>query len=174
MNVQLRNLLGAVAPTLAAALGGPLAGVATRAIGEKLMGRTDAGFDEVVTAVLTATTGDLAKLKELEYQFRTDMENAGIEIERIAADDRKSARERQARMRDWTPSIMGLAIIVGFFSLLSYLIQFGLPVQGGEVLIVLVGALATMVAQVSNYFFGSSTGSKAKDALIADLKGALK
>lgn len=173
-NNVLRDIIATVAPSLATALGGPLAGVATRAIAGKLLGREDATLKELEAAVVTGSTGaDLVKLKELELAFKVDLENAGIELESIAAGDRDSARDRQVKMKDWTPSILGLAIILGFFGMLAYIMKYGMPTQGNEVMLIMVGALSAMTTQVGNFFFGSSSGSKTKDALIADLKGSV-
>lgn len=174
-NDILRDIIATVAPTLATALGGPLAGVATRAIAGKLLGREDATIKELEAAVVSGTTGaDLVKLKELELEFKIDLENAGIEMESIAADDRDSARMRQVKMKDWTPSVLGLAIILGFFGMLAYIMKYGLLADGNEVTLIMVGALSAMTTQVGNFFFGSSSGSKTKDTLIADLKGAAR
>lgn len=174
-NSVLKDIIATVAPTLATALGGPLAGVATRAIAGKLLGREEATIKELEAAVVTGATGtDLVKLKELELQFKIDLENAGIELESIAAEDRDSARDRQVKMKDWTPSVLGLAIILGFFGMLAYIMKYGMPTQGNEVMLIMVGALSAMTTQVGNFFFGSSSGSKTKDALIADLKGAIE
>jgi hypothetical protein len=62
-------------------------------------------------------------------------------------------------------------MVIGFFGVLAYIARFGLPSEGGPVLALLVGALATGLGQVLNYYFGSSTGSKSKEAIIATLKG---
>ncbi len=167
---KIKDILATVAPTVATALGGPLAGVATRAIAGKILGRDDASVEEVEAAVSAASGTDLVKLKELEYEFKAQLKDADIQLERISADDRASARDRQARMKDWTPSVLGLAIIVGFFGVLAYSFRFGLPDHGSEVLLIMVGALGTMTSQVGNFFFGSSAGSKSKDAIISELK----
>ncbi|WP_107495306.1 hypothetical protein [Thalassobius sp. I31.1] len=171
-NSKIREILATVAPTVATALGGPLAGVATRAIAAKVLGREDASFEEVEAAITGASGADLVRLKELEYEFKAQMQEADIKLEQIAAEDRNSARQRQVQMKDWTPSVLGLAIIIGFFGVLAYIFRFGLPAEGSEVLLIMVGALGTMTSQVGNFFFGSSSGSKSKDAVIADLKGA--
>ncbi len=173
-NDKLKELIATVAPTLATALGGPLAGVATRVITGKLMGDELASEDLLETHLEAASPDDLLALKQAELEFTAKMEEAGIELERVAAGDRASARDRQVQMRDWTPSALGLAVILGFFGVLAYLFRFGLPDDGSEVLLILVGALSAMTTQVGNFFFGSSSGSKSKDAIIADLKGALK
>lgn len=174
MNRKLKEIVGAVAPTLATALGGPLAGVATRAIATKLLDEPGAAVEDVEGAIGAASSEDLIKLKELEFEFRAEMEAAGVELERVAASDRDSARKRQSTMRDWTPSVLGLAIILGFFGLLGYILAYGLPTSGGEVLMIMVGALAAMTTQVGNYFFGSSAGSKEKNEMIADLRKATR
>lgn len=171
MNRNLRKIIGTVAPTLATALGGPLAGVATRAIAGKLLGDEQADSTAVEHAIAQATGTDLARLKELENDFRVQMKEAGVKLEQIAADDRDSARQRQIKLKDRTPAILGLVIIVGFFGVLAYIFRFGLPDEGSEVLLIMVGSLGVMTSQVGNYFFGSSVGSKDKDVTIAALKG---
>ncbi|MBL4751472.1 MAG: hypothetical protein JKX71_12980 [Amylibacter sp.] len=165
-----RDLIATVAPSLATALGGPLAGIATKAIAEKVLGKSTATDTQVIDAIMGASPADLVKLKELDVTFSRDMKKAGVELERIAADDRDSARDRQVKMKDWTPSVLGLAIIIGFFGVLAYLFKFGLPASGKEVLLLMIGALGAMTQQVGNFFFGSSSGSKTKDATIAKIR----
>ncbi|KXF92104.1 hypothetical protein [Phaeobacter inhibens] len=164
------EILAAVAPTLATALGGPLAGVATRTIATKLLGQEDATDNEVEAAILQADGNDLVRLREVETEFAARMKEAGIELERIAANDRDSARARQVKMRDRTPTVLGLLIILGFFAVLGAIFYYGLPESGREVLLAMVGALAAMTNQISNYFFGSSAGSKEKQDIISALK----
>ncbi len=170
MKSSIKEMLATVAPTVATALGGPLAGMATRAIAAKLLPNADATSDEVEAALAVASGADLAKLKQLEQEFKTQLREADIQLESIAAYDRASARERQTSMRDWTPSVLGLAIIIGFFGVLAYIFRFGLPDEGSEVLLLMVGALGAMTSQVGNFFFGSSAGSKAKDAFLSRIR----
>ena len=134
MNFDIKQIIATVAPALATALGGPLAGMATRAIATELLGDPDADIVLVESAVATASGPDLVKLKELDVRFKADMQKARIDLEEIAAKDRNSARDRQVRMKDWTPSVLGLAIIVGFFGVLGVIFAFGLPDTGAEVL----------------------------------------
>jgi len=170
-NEKLKGVLATVAPVLATALGGPLAGVATRTLAQKWIGDDAAGAAEIEAALAAATPADLVTLKEIEATFEAEMKRAGVELEKIAASDRDSARKRQTSMKDWTPSVLGLAIILGFFAVLAWIFRHGLPDSGGEVLLIMVGALGTMTSQVGNYFFGSSVGSKTKEAIIAGMKG---
>lgn len=171
---KLKQFLATIAPTVGAAWGGPLGGIAAKAVAGKLLGDENAPLEAVETALMGASGADLVKIKEIETAFKSQLKAADVDMQRIAAGDRDSARIRQTKMRDWTPTVLGLAIIVGFFGVLAYLFRFGLPLEGGEVLMIMVGALATMVSQVCNYFFGSSSGSKAKTQIISGLKDALK
>ncbi|MEM1077439.1 MAG: hypothetical protein AAGI09_02830 [Pseudomonadota bacterium] len=172
MKDRLKDIVGAVAPGLATALGGPLAGVATKAIADQLLGREVTSADELVDAIQTPE--DLVKLKQIEAEFQASMAEAGIELERIAADDRHSARQRQAQTGDRTPMILGAVILMGFFGVLALLFFQGLPEAGGEIVVGVIGILGGLCAQVGNYFFGSSAGSKSKNAIIADLKGGVQ
>lgn len=172
MNKQkIKGILSAVAPTLAAAIGGPLAGVAAQAITGGLSDTSVPDLNRVEQLLTGASGGDMVKLKRIEAEFAAQMEEAGVEIARIEADDRASARHRQAQMKDKTPAILGGFIILGFFGVLAYIFRFGLPAAGTEVLLIMVGSLGVMVTQVANYYFGSSVGSKSKDVTIAALKG---
>ncbi len=166
------QFLGGIAPTIATALGGPMAGVAVKALAKGLWDAEDVPEDTIADTLLNSAPADLVKLKEIEAQFVADLQNAGIELERIAAEDRASARDRQVKMRDWTPAVLGILIIAGFFGVLSAIFYLGLPDDGGEVLLIMVGALGAMTSQVGNFFFGSSTGSKEKQQIIAaSMKG---
>lgn len=172
MKDRLKEIVGAVAPGLATALGGPLAGVATKAIADQLLGREVTSAGELVDAIQTPE--DLVKLKQIEAEFQASMAEAGIELERIAAEDRHSARTRQAETGDRTPMILGTVILGGFFGVLALLFFQGLPDAGGEIVVGVIGILGGLCAQVGNYFFGSSAGSKSKNAIIAGLKGGAK
>lgn len=70
-------------------------------------------------------------------------------------------------MNDWTPSVIGAAIILGFFIVLGVMVARKLPPGAETEFSIMLGALATMTAAVVNYFFGSSAGSKEKTRLIA-------
>nr|WP_175582230.1 hypothetical protein [Phaeobacter sp. HF9A] len=164
------QILGGIAPTLATALGGPLAGVATKALADKLLGRPEATPEEVEAAIIGAAPQDLLKLKEAEADLARYLADAGIELETIAANDRDSARKRQIATKDRVPGILAGIVIVGYFSVLAYLLKYGLKDSGEEVLLLLIGGLSIGLGQVLNYYFGSSSGSKNKDQMIERLK----
>jgi len=166
---DVRGLIATVAPTVATALGGPLAGIAVQQLGRVLLGDEQADAAQVRDAARAMTADQLVALKTVEADFKARMAEAGIEMERIAAGDRDSARRRQVDMGDWTPSALGVVIMGGFFGILTLVLLSDLPEGTSDVVNVLLGALGGMCAQVGNYFFGSSRGSKNKDAVLADI-----
>ena len=161
------NLVRTVAPTIASAVGGPLAGMATRAISEALLGKPDGSEQELADAAARATPEQLLALKNAENDFAVKMRELDIDLERIANQDRDSARNREVQTKDWTPRVLAGLITVGYFGVLFYMLRNGLPQHGGsEAMLVMLGTLGTAWGGVVAYYFGSSAGSKAKDEAI--------
>jgi hypothetical protein len=157
------NLVRTVAPSIASAVGGPLAGMATRAISEALLGKPDGTEQELENAVASATPEQLLALKKAEQEFAVKMRELDIDLERISNEDRDSARSREVSLRDWTPRVLAGLITVGYFGVLFWMLRFGLPNTGSsEALLVMLGALGTAWGGVVAYYFGSSAGSKEK------------
>ncbi len=160
---QLLNLVRTVAPTIATAVGGPLAGMATRAISEALLGKPDGTEQELVEAAAKATPEQLLALKKAENDFAVRMRELDVDLERIANEDRNSARDREIKTKDWTPRLLAASITVGYFGVLFFMLLNGLPTTGGsEAMLVMLGTLGTAWGGVVAYYFGSSAGSKEK------------
>ena len=80
MDVDWKKVVGAVAPGLATALGGPLAGVAVSALSEQLLGRPDGSEAEVATALRVGGSDALLKLKDAEQAFQTRMRELPLDL----------------------------------------------------------------------------------------------
>ena len=61
---NIKSILGAIAPTLATAIGGPLGGMAMKMVADKL-GLPDASLDALDAAVASATPEQLAEIKKV-------------------------------------------------------------------------------------------------------------
>lgn len=154
-----KSIVGTVAPTLATALGGPLAGLATKFIGG-LFGLGDGASEaEVVSAIQGATPDDLLKLKSADNDFKLKIAALGIDLEKIAADDRNSARNREIQTKDNIPGIMALGVTLGFFGLLAWMMSAPPPDGSKDALNIMLGALGGAWAAIVSYYFGSSAGS---------------
>ena len=162
-----RNIVSAVAPVLGMALGGPLGGAAAKVVAGALLGKDDASEQELSRAVLGASPEQLAALKQAENDFIVRMRELDIDVERINADDRASARQREKDTGDsWTPRLLAFVVTSGFFGVLAWMLAYGIPREGGEALLVMLGSLGTAWAAIVSYYYGSSAGSAAKNTML--------
>ena len=163
---QFGPLLSSVAPSIATALGGPLAGLAVKSLSKALLGAEDFSEEAVMDAIATASPEQLAAVKKIDADFKVQMKSLDIDLERISVDDRKSARDMQKETRDWIPRALAVSVTAGFFAILIYMLVYGLPTTGNEALLLLLGALQTAWGGIIAFYFGSSSGSQKKDAMI--------
>lgn len=188
MAFNLGNALKSLAPTLATMLGGPLAGGAITAI-ESVFGLAPGAGVNGITQVLQtgALTPEMVeKLREVELQQATLMSQQKIDLAKINADheaalaaddvaDRTSARAMRVATKDWTPSILAWLIIGSNIALIAGL-ALGYIKSADPAVFGLVGtALGYLVSEskaVLAFYFGSSAGSQAKDATLADIAKA--
>lgn len=163
-----KKTLATVAPGLATALGGPLAGVAAQAISSALLGKPDGTEDDLADAIRAGGPDALAKLRDAENTFRVRMRELEIDLEKLHQSDRADARGREVKASDsWTPRLLAFFVTAGFFGVLAFLLVYGKPDSGGDALLVMLGALGGAWASVISYYFGSSAGSASKTALLA-------
>jgi hypothetical protein len=163
-------LISSVAPTIATALGGPVAGIAVKALSGALFGHENGSQDDIMTALANPTGDQLAAMKKIDADFKVQMKSLDIDLERIAADDRDSARDMQKETRDWIPRALAVSVTIGFFAILIYMLVYGLPTTGNEALLLLLGALQTAWGGIIAFYFGSSSGSQKKDQMIYNSK----
>ena len=118
-----------VAPTIATALGGPLAGMAVSVVSGMLglEGNTEEELTKSLEkAVLGGSPEVLLKLKEAENNFVLELEKLGIEKDRLDTLDRDSARKREMAVKDWIPGTLATITSLGFFGILIYIIGWGI------------------------------------------------
>lgn len=163
-------LIGSIAPTIATALGGPVAGMAVKAVSNALFGHENGTEDDIMTALANPTGDQLAALKKIDADFKVQMKSLDIDLEQISEQDRNSARQMQIATRSWLPEVLAILVTAGFFGIIIFILKFGLPESGKEAILLLVGSLGTAWTGVMAFYFGSSAGSKQKtEALTAAL-----
>lgn len=161
-----QEVVGTVAPTIATALGGPLAGLAVGAIG-KIFGLDAASEEQVANAIAGASPDDLLKLKQAEIEFKQRMAELDVDLERIAAGDRDSARQREAATHDWTPRLLAIVIVSGWLAVQYFLLMHLVPTEMRDIIMRMLGVLDMALGAVLNYYFGSSASSAKKTELLA-------
>lgn len=159
-----------IAPTIAGLLGGPLASMGVQAL-ESVFGLAPgSGGDPAVLqrAVAGMTPETAIALAKIDAELKTKLVDAGIDLERISAGDRDSARKMQIETKDWTPRLLAMLLVVGYFAVLGFMLKFGIPkdIGGSEALLLMIGALGTSVTTIIAFYYGSSAGSASKDATI--------
>jgi len=156
------NWLSTIAPTIASALGGPLAGLAVEAVSKAI------GIDpKDVTKTIAEgkLTGDqIALIKQAEVEMAARAQELGLDFAKLAVDDRKSAREMQSTNNSWVPGLMAIVVTIGFFGILIGLMTEHFKTR--EALMLMLGSLGTAWTGIIAFYFGSSAGSQAKDEMI--------
>lgn len=148
----LKSLIGAVAPTIGTALGGPLGGAAVSAIAGAL--GCDATEKSVEKALQTATPEQLAEIKKAELSFEAKMKELDVDVFRLETQDKQDARKHFAK--DWTAKFIGL-LMVAFFCAYITMITIMPPEQNSMELINLVlGYMGGLVSAVISFYFGAS------------------
>lgn len=172
----MKDFLKKAFPFIATAIGtvgGPLGQTAAAALGKALgVDKTDPTPGELAAAFVNATPEQIAAAQAAEHDFQLKMQQAGYEhvedMAKIDAGDRASARAREIAVRDRIPAILALSITFGFFGLLFLIVFYPLPDASQKVLDIMIGTLGTAWVGVVTYYFGSSAGSAAKTALLAE------
>lgn len=158
--------LATVAPSIATALGGPLAGVATKAVTEML--GIEPTEEALESAVLNADPTIMLKLKEAENSFLLKMKELDVDVERIDAGDRDSARKMRTETGSMTTDVIGTIVVIGFFVVVGLVLAGVVPTESvlaGTV----IGYTSAKADQVLGFLFGSSKSSKDKTLAMSKL-----
>ena len=143
MKDMLKNLVGAVAPTIGTALGGPMGGMAANMIADVLgVPNTPKAIEK---AIQEATPEQMLELKMKELE---------VDVFNLEVADGQDARK--AFSKDWTARIVGVSVVGGFMGYI-FLVTLQPPEQNSEALINLVlGYLGGLASAVISFYFGAS------------------
>jgi hypothetical protein len=164
------QILKAVCPWIATAIGGPLGGMAVEAAANAL-GLSDKTTDAVKQALSGATPEQMLALKNADNAFSLQMQALGFkqisDMEALAAGDRKDAREMQKVTRSKVPAVLSTIITLGFLGLLTGMMTGYLKADDNQAMLLMLGALGVAFGQVTNYWLGSTSESGRKTELLA-------
>ena len=149
---MLKNLVGAVAPTIGTALGGPMGGMAANMIADVLgVPNTPKAIEK---AIQEATPEQMLELKKAEQEFELQMKELDVDVFKLEVGDTQDARK--AFSKDWTARIVGVSVVGGFMGYI-FLVTLQPPEQNSEALINLVlGYLGGLASAVISFYFGAS------------------
>jgi len=171
-----KSIIGTLAPTVASALGGPLAGAAVVAIGE-LLGISEPTQDKIKVAIENGSlTGEqVSAIRQLELKLKGEEEERGFRYTELEFKDRDSARGRDAELvksgqhnyRADTMFVLAVGVIVG----LVYAIwtEPGINEFMKGVVTLVLGRFLGYLDNIYSFEFGTTRGSQNKDATISKL-----
>lgn len=161
------DTLKAIAPTVATALGGPLAGAAVSAIGS-VLGVDNPTKDTIATLFKDGqlTQEQLGKIRELELKYQADERERGFKYAELEYKNQDSARQMQIATHSRMPAVLTIMVTLGFFGILT-LLFFHPELKGNEIVMMMVGQLSAVWAGCVAFYTGTTFGSANKNALLA-------
>lgn len=167
-----KKILGAVAPVLGTALGGPLGGAAAGFIADKL-GLSERTVDAVTNALTSGKldSAQIAQIKLAEIEFDKFCKQHEIDLGRLDLDNTEGARRMREQTGSWFPEVLSAFITVGFFGVLSYM-MYDHSAMESQPLLIMLGTLTAAQTAVLNFWLGSNKGSDRTKELLA--KATLK
>ena len=157
------KLIENVAPTIATALGGPVAEMAVKALSTALLGHSDGSEDDIRDALATATPDQIAAIRKVDADFKVQMKSLDIDLVKIAASDRASARDMAINTHSYTPSILSYVTVICWSIIQYYLFTHIIDPSMRELIARVLGTLDGALMLVLSFWFGSSNptmGSK--------------
>jgi len=149
---KLKSVLGALAPTLGAAVGGPLGGQAG-AIISKVLGVPN-NPKSIETAMNNITSEQMVELKKAEKDFELQMKQLEVDIYKLETEDIQDARDKFSN--DWTPKFLGVLCLVGFFGYIGMVTLYPQPDSSDDIVMLVIGSITGIATAVISFYFGSS------------------
>ena len=148
----IKNVIGAIAPTLGTALGGPMGGMAAKMISDVL--GVPNNPKAIEKAMANATPEQMLELKKVEQDFEVKMKELEVDVFKLETEDIQDARGKFSK--DWTARIIGVLVVGGFMGYI-FLVTLQPPEQNSEALINLVlGYLGGLASAIISFYFGAS------------------
>ena len=156
--------LKSIAPTIATAMGGPLAGMAVEAI-SKAIGVDPSKVQETINSG-KMTADQIASLQTAELALKARAQEMGLDFEKLAVADRASARQMQMTTGSFVPPLLSVLVVVAWTTIQYFLLTHVIDPSMRELVARVLGTLDGALMLVLSFYFGSSSGSQAKDQML--------
>ena len=156
--------LKSIAPTIATAMGGPLAGMAVEAI-SKAIGVDPSQVQETINSG-KMTADQIASLQTAEIALKARAQEMGLDFEKLAVADRSSARQMQMTTGSFVPPLLSVMIVIAWSTIQWFLLTHVIESSMRELVARVLGTLDGALMLVLSFYFGSSSGSQSKDAML--------
>jgi hypothetical protein len=124
----------------------------------KALGISDATTDKVQRALTSGnlTAEQIAALQAADMQLKTRMAELGIDAEKLAAEDRASAREMQKTTGSWVPAALAMTLTGSYLTIICLLLTGDMKLWSDPTLTLLLGGLTSGFTAVLGFYFGAS------------------
>lgn len=163
------DTLKSLAPTVASALGGPLAGAAVTALGD-MFGISSPTQEKIgkLFADGQITAENLAELRKLEMDYKNQESERGFKFAELEFKDRDSARNMLITTHSLTPSILTWIIVLITLSAEAALLFHAMPANADPIVVGrIMGTMDAALMLVLGFWFGSNSSSQRKTELLA-------
>ena len=161
MNIlkDIGSAIAGVAPVLANALlpgvGGVVAGAAVSAISKAIGVESDP--DVVKKALLGSLSPEqMTALKKADNEFQIQMRELDVDLEKVHAADRDSARRLQGRTKSLVVPVLATVITLATLAMFGYVLTMDAAVELSNGSMLVIGHLSGMFSTVTAFYFGSS------------------
>jgi len=156
MDFDWRKAVSTVAPMIGTALGGPVGGMALKAVSSALLGKEEGSEDEISQAIQIASPEQLSALKEADNKFKVRMRELGIEEKQLKFEDKKDARTMNAKTKARTPAVLAY-LLTGMVACMVYgLMKWKIPEANEAIINIVFGAVMTAWIGAMQFFHGAT------------------
>lgn len=172
---DLTGALAGIAPTVAGLFGGPLAATGVAEV-EKVFGINPSGSvadrqAAALGAMGVATPEQIVALKQADDALKQKFADAGVQLYQIDEQDRDSARKLASETKDSTPRVLTYLIAAACGAVAVAVVGGWSPAfkdaTTAATVGTIVGYLFSELKAATAYWFGSSSGSDQKNALLS-------
>ena len=159
--------LKTLAPTVATALGTPLAGAAVVALGS-IFGVNEPTQEKIskLFADGKISSEHLSEIRKLEMDYLNQEKERGFKYAELEFKDTDSARKMRVDSHSIFPEVLSTIITLGFFAILGLMMRDKTLVESAPIMIML-GTLGAAFGAVVAFWLGANKGSDRTKELLA-------
>jgi hypothetical protein len=155
---KIKEIIGGVAPTIAAGLGGPVAGLAVQTICKVFgLDPKSANIDEQIEQALRYMTPEIAlQLKRADQEFAVQMKELGVDVFRLVVKDKRNARSLY-RDAKYPQNFFAFLILCGCAWVVYWILSGMVPTVVDNTLVgAILGYAVAEFKNVTGFYFGSA------------------
>jgi formate-dependent phosphoribosylglycinamide formyltransferase (GAR transformylase) len=131
----------------------------------KAIGVSEADVEKTMNAG-KMSADQIVQLKLAEIEFQKQAQELGLNFEKLAVDDRASARSMQVATHSFVPAMLSVLVVTAWAVIQYFLLTHIIATEMREIIIRILGTLDAALMLVLSFYFGSSAGNSRKDEML--------